>query len=123
MRFNEAYNGIKYGASSYDADKLLEYLLEVKENLGQIRHDLGMFSLDSVLSLDVASRVTETPEYEEFEAEHAGIFNAIDGAEDFLTDATDLLEEAIYSLKKQPRYNALDKDEQERLKKEREMTL
>jgi len=120
--FNEAYNGIKYGAPSYDADNLLMYLGEVREHIGQLRHDFYTFSLDSTLSLDVASVVTETTEYEEFEDNHSAIPDTFDSAEDFLFDAVELLESAIGFLKQQPRYNALDEDEQERLRKEREMS-
>ena len=117
--FSETGGATLYGDARYDADLLLEWLRETRETIGTLRHDFGMFHIDSLLGLDVATKVTETPEFTHFEEEYSFIVDEFDAAEDHLIDAINLIDAATDKLKEMPRYNALDKETQALKAKER----
>ena len=117
--FNEIGGATLYGDARYDADLLLEWLRETRESIGTLRHDFQMFHIDSLLDLDVATKITETPDFTEFEEDHINISDDIDSAETHLIYAINGLEEVIAELKEMPRYNALDKETQALKAKER----
>jgi hypothetical protein len=120
MNFEEVGGTTNYGDARYDAEKLTEWLNEVKNGVDQLTRAFEYFHVDTVLDMDIATKAFQDKDVQYTLNGHSSdIEEDLNCTSDDLCDLITHLNETVEFLKTQPKYNALDKETQEEKEKMR----